>query len=949
MDTGEFLRRVWPSVGHYCLVVPGGRGFKHLWFKEIDDAVAEALARDARGETVYHACVAFNEAGSRKSVNAAMARSLWMDLDVGDGPGKFESIGAAGQALKDFLTAHALPNPLVVASGGGLHTYWTFDADTPVSQLLPVAKQVKALAAAAGFAIDPTRTADMASILRPVGTHNHKYDPAREVRAVNDPAPLRFDAFALAVEDATRARGVVDKKNTAAKSKVNAEFDVPVTYAPSDPEQVAVQCAQVRVMRDTRGNMPEPQWYGALQVVHFCEGGDAKIHEWSQGHPDYSAKQTDAKINQIAGLGPTTCATLEARNPGGCAGCPHRGRITSPIQLGVVYEPAAVPPALELGGVSSGVFVGDTDGEADEAVGDPTFVPPPFPFKRTTAGVVFTNKDGIEQIVYPYDLYLHEVAFDEATNREISIVRHHLPQEGWLEFAFRSSDVADERAFERSMRDNHVKPHSAPLLCLYLRMYMEAVQKAKKMRRLFSSMGWKDDMSYFVLGELAYHRDGSVERVGLSPSIKSVASGFTTKGDLDPWVSATRVLDLPGMEAHALMFGAGPGAPLMKFTGFEGALFNGLGKSNSGKTSMARFFLSMYGDFDRLKLKQRDTDNAKIGRCGLFSSLPVYVDEVTNEDPKAVSDFIYEITQGRSKLRLRIDGTERETHPWNTLIVSSSNASLSDKLGVVKANADAERFRLFEFPVVRPSAFTDAMAESLYRSLSANYGHAGVKYIHYIVQHQEQIRAGLEAFIAELKVRSHGKGEERMWLASVGCAIYGLYLMDKLGLLQIDVRRVAKWAVAHLITLRQEVRDYQTDPLELLGQYLNENAAHRLTVRMIGAKKGEEEYVTERYPSGAVFMRYDITKQRLLVARDHFRGFVVDRQDNWNEVRKVLKDNKILIDTRRTTMGKGSTLNTGQTTCLEFDLSVSAMSSTHLKLVRTDAIDNSEVALGGAE
>ena len=928
MDTLAFFEKVWPDAGFYCLAVTTPRGISHKWFDTKEQAALASMYHDNLKQTVYFACSSFTTRENRKNINAAYVGSAWLDLDVGEGPNKFPTRIDAATALKDFCNRHSLPSPFLVNSGGGFHAYFCFGETVAVDRARSTARLLKAVAAHDGFRVDPTRVADFASVLRPVGTHNRKRGELL-VSSLNDPEPISFNEFSQLILIAAKELPTPVKPPAAEKQKVlniNAEFLIPSNYPPVDANKVADRCAQIGEMRAKRGDIQEPHWYSALQVLHFCENGDELIHQWSQGHPQYTAQQTDAKIKQIEGFGPTTCAVFEQRNHVGCFGCPHRGKIASPIQLGVTFSDAPLPPAR----LTDFVAASNDDTELVEE----QFVAPPKPFKRTQQGIAYTNPDGIEVLVYPYDLYLHEIAFDEAKQFEVTVCRHWLPQEGWLEFTFRSSDVGSEKEFEKTMRDNHVKPGNAKMLRLYIALYMSEIQQRKRMRKMHSSMGWKDGTESFVLGERAFHSDGTVESVGISTTVSKVASGFHSRGNRTLWTNATALLDRPGMEAHALLFAAGAGAPLMKFTGFEGALFNVVGPSNTGKTSMARFFTSMYGDFELLKLKQKDTDNAKIGRIGMFASLPVYVDEVTNEDHQKVSDFVYEITQGRSKLRSRIDGTERETYPWNTIVVSSSNASLSDKLGLHKANPEAERLRLFEFKIRKQDMFDDKAGEELYHVLSQNYGHAGEIYLRYIVTHQDEVRRGLRACIEQLKIQSHARGEERMWLASIGCALYGLMLMRDLGLVLVDVKRVAKWTIKEVHNARLIMDEGRFDPIELFGAYLNRFTEQMLVVKEYQSSRNKKtEYLVERAPRMGIYMRYDTTQATLWIDMRHLRKFITEQQANWDEFTRFLFNERILLQRGKKTLGIGTPFITSQVEAMEINMAAPELGNTIMQLV----------------
>jgi hypothetical protein len=139
-------------------------------------AAETLLDLDARGFDAYHACATFLDSSSRLASNVAFARSFWLDIDAG--PMKpYASWKDAYRALLKFTALVEMPQPLVVKSGVGIHAYFVTDADMPPPQWQPIAQLLKLACNAKGLLAGPERTADMASILRPAGTHHRKSEP----------------------------------------------------------------------------------------------------------------------------------------------------------------------------------------------------------------------------------------------------------------------------------------------------------------------------------------------------------------------------------------------------------------------------------------------------------------------------------------------------------------------------------------------------------------------------------------------------------------------------------------------------------------------------------------------------------------------------------------------------------------------------------------------------
>lgn len=123
------------------------------------------------------------------------------------------------------------------------------------------------------------------------------------------------------------------------QTPANDTGPVPVTtdFPPSDAEQVADRCAIIGAMRDSKGqHQGEVEWRACLGVLRHTVQGAALCHEWSEGHPDYSRAETQAKLDRLSAYGPTLCETLGACQPQACAACAFRGITKSPISLGTL-------------------------------------------------------------------------------------------------------------------------------------------------------------------------------------------------------------------------------------------------------------------------------------------------------------------------------------------------------------------------------------------------------------------------------------------------------------------------------------------------------------------------------------------------------------------------------------------------------------------------------------
>lgn len=162
------------------------RAFKNTVVGDEQAAIELAKTKSANGADVYFAPAGYANASSRTAANATGAYGFWMDIDCGsqkaqDGKGYLTPEDALS-ALDTFCDATGLPKPThIVLSGGGIQVYWAVTDHIERIQWQAVAAKLKSLTQAQGLLADPSRTADIASVMRMPGTMNYKYTPPRPV------------------------------------------------------------------------------------------------------------------------------------------------------------------------------------------------------------------------------------------------------------------------------------------------------------------------------------------------------------------------------------------------------------------------------------------------------------------------------------------------------------------------------------------------------------------------------------------------------------------------------------------------------------------------------------------------------------------------------------------------------------------------------------------------
>jgi len=188
----QLFETLWQKHGHHFVATrdPATGKFTHISICATTHASAIVLRTAKAGHDVYFAPASFKSSDSRKSENAIGATSLWMDIDVGPDKGAngsgYATIEAALDELYIFCDATGIPRPtLIICSGSGLHVYWVLDQFIGPKLWLMLATKLKALTKHLNFRADPSRTADISSLMRVPGTLNYKYTPPLPVEMIN--------------------------------------------------------------------------------------------------------------------------------------------------------------------------------------------------------------------------------------------------------------------------------------------------------------------------------------------------------------------------------------------------------------------------------------------------------------------------------------------------------------------------------------------------------------------------------------------------------------------------------------------------------------------------------------------------------------------------------------------------------------------------------------------
>lgn len=833
MNALKFLTSVLPDEGVFCLTKIRNKKVIQSFFPTIQELSDAATHADV-GTDVYFGCASYKDDSSRTKDNVQAVKAFWLDLDAGRGK-PYKSSTDAVAALGQFCTDLGLPKPTAITSGNGVHAYWLLEEAITRAEWEPVADQFKRITEAKALQADPSRTADIASILRIPGTFNYKnpQDP-KLVVSIIEAVPISFARF----------KGLLDETGIAAvvaKPKAKRELDETTKALMSNNqsrfktiiEKTAAGngCAQIDYILRNRSTLEEPMWRAGLSIAHCCVDNATAIHFVSKGHPGYCPDATEAKAQETKG--PYTCETFKKINPASCEGCALK--ITSPIQIGAfiaVTEP--VGDKLEFATTTP---VADPEDPENVVIEKKVHTVPKLPssyFRGANGGIyrIDTNVDGLstEKLVYEHDLYVTKRLTDPELG-ELIVLELHLPMDGKVEFEIPLTSLSTD-AVKTALAAKGVAAIDKEMkeIILYISKVVKELQSKYKADKSRQQFGWCDEHSKFVVGTAEYHAQGQ----NYSPASATTSEFMTAMkptGALHRWQAAMNLYTRHDMCHMAFAAFTGFGSPLMTFTGQEGALINLVSNgSGSGKTTALKAACSIWGKPKDLMTFQHDTVNARIMRMGILNSLGAYMDEITNIHPDEASNLVYTATMGRGKDRMKANENKLRVNStrWNGITLTTSNAWLGDKISQAKATSDGENMRMLEIfvpEIIIPEG------DVIFELLDDNYGMAGEIYAQWLVANPDKASKMVTAMREQIKKDAQTTPKERFHVSILACNIVGGMIAFELGLHEIDVNKVYKWAIDFLKQNRTTIKQQIIDKSNIIGEFLANNYRNILCIK----------------------------------------------------------------------------------------------------------------------
>jgi hypothetical protein len=847
MQLREFFGRLLPSEGHYSLWEKSSK--QHYWAGSLDELVVLTDKRAVGKTDWYFATAAFgditNDDGQfvRTQANVLSKKCFYLDVDAGEA--KFAKHGAKGAyptqraalvALNEFIKKTGLTPSMLISSGDGVHVYWELEDSVPPDQWVVGAKLLRNACIALEFAADHAVTMDSARILRPIGTLHGSGKLVRELAPTT-----RLWTLNKFITQLQPYGDVLDSAPPKAVRDINSEVLGSIQGPPSDVRKILPQCGALREAADKRGaNASEPMWRAMLGLVKHCVDGERAAHFLSSGHHDYDAAVTQEKLDRWK-VGPTTCDTF-SEHSAACSTCPHKGKITSPIQLGKlndremkvqgieVSDPEPVSPPKELGvpeGVVDGVNYTITRKGKKYVIS--ALVKRKSPDDDGNVTTTKSYKEFCEDVFWVEswveagpiageEAHVGAVCLRDGKQRKFDIPNRLVAQPSELIGLLLSQNINPAKT----------DPEARNLMVSYVNDQIQRIRNSVARPVVTGHYGFQRDKATGDLvcaqGKHYITKDGTIwdalisKRLGTTIPLTIANLGTSTDYR---WGSEVWKIIHAGAAQQSLFYRdafTDPGhqlgimmhiaSPMMVFTadqswgedgalpptGFTLSMYSS--KSGRGKSTIQKSAMEAFGSMGLVVAggTQDMTLNAQVARAAMLGTFAYALDETTDSSPERVGMIINSVAGGSEKIRSNVDGgLQRKPYTWALISSLSTNKPQRELLSQFQKGSDALQMRILELNFDNiPMLSTEELVQFDRRrqvELSANAGSLGAVICYYAVQRGwDHMRRRGQDLVNKLFTMLDNPQEGRFFIRALAAMLLVCEILDelKLPIYQVD-------------------------------------------------------------------------------------------------------------------------------------------------------------------
>lgn len=436
----------------------------------------------------------------------------------------------------------------------------------------------------------------------------------------------------------------------------------------SQQSQAAVNsimnCAFVQHCYANQATLSEPEWWFLVGILMRCgEAARPIIHEFSLGHPDYSAQKTDEKIaSAVKNDRHFSCAAIKKLFP-----CERECKVRGPGDLLAHDRANHTLAAMSFAVKDDGVYYtrsGDIDADGVRICSP----------MKVLGKVRDTQGCGWARVV--------ELKAPDGTLKQLNVPMRDCMGRGDTVLSL--------------LADNGLELASNPKISSILLNYIQYGAPEDSLLLQLDKIGWHEDT--YVLPDIQFG-EALTEKILFAGAKDNL---LRCTGTLEEWQREIGCF-CKGNSLLVLATSYALTGTLLRLCDMEGGGLHIYGASSTGKTTCALVAGSVCGGGgNRGFLRQwRSTHNALESTAALHNDNLLVLDEVGQASADVVAQVAYMLPNGQGRERLRSDASRRPALTWRLNLLSTGELTIDDKIqetGKLRAMV-GQAIRILDLPV----------------------------------------------------------------------------------------------------------------------------------------------------------------------------------------------------------------------------------------------------------
>lgn len=350
--------------------------------------------------------------------------------------------------------------------------------------------------------------------------------------------------------------------------------------------------------------------------------------------------------------------------------------------------------------------------------------------------------------------------------------------------------------------------------------YLKNVEEKALKELIYQKLGWFKENN-----EIAFKHHEIISKTPIRATYCGDLN-ISPQGSLDIWLKMIEkeVIGYTPLEAILCIgFSSAIVSLLDEKIDGESLFFHLSGDSTTGKSTSLMLVLSIWGSPDPQKnslfFNWNSTANALIKILKNNNGILIGIDESSVSHMEDFSSIIYQIANGREKMRMTKELSLEEVGTWKTSIISTGENSL-------KANSNANKgihVRIMEFNNVKWTKNAEN-AEKIKSTIMQNNGHAWEPFVKKLIDvGEDEIKRRFDEKAKIIKEEYKEKRLSYRLLKKVISLLLVGELINETFAFNLNMCEVKNFLIDNLIINEEEEEDIGVSSLEYVKEYIAKN------------------------------------------------------------------------------------------------------------------------------